>query len=391
MLPIKWARGVVSRACIETLRWNWRNNPQIINAFYETRHGLRPRFVTVEGCESCHGYFADTDICHHCNNCNYCCECQSCASCTEIRSSESICHHCNNCNYCCECRTCDDCGEIYTQVCGDCDNCPDCCSCSSRDLPAFINRPMRFWAGEAVAENPSTRMLGVEIETSEVEDTADLKKTLNQWSASVVSDGSISGVEIVTSPASGDRWLAMVDGICTSLKQASADVDSDCGLHVHIDARDFTVDDVKAFLTIYIAIEDALFAMVPPSRRTNTYCVPCGSKFQAILDGTSVEEVVYGKYWSESQKKSKSGGYRYNALNLHSWFYHGTMECRLHPGSTKANKIKAWGVLWALILDAAKDRVKPQGNPYEALCEIAKRSELALSYVKERTAEFAGR
>jgi hypothetical protein len=47
-------------------------------------------------------------------------------------------------------------------------------------------------------------------------------------------------------------------------------------------------------------------------------------------------------------------GRRYYALNLQSWWKHGTIEIRLHGGTTEFDKITAWGALWARIMDFSK-------------------------------------
>lgn len=258
--------------------------------------------------------------------------------------------------------------------------------------------------------NPTKRFIAAEIEVdgmTAIPKAKAVNEIIKKWSAAVVRDGSLSGTgfEINTAPASGDKFLGQMAELGTTLAAAGGIINDRCGLHVHIDARDFTFKDIQSLIRIYSGLEEALFALVPKARRESRYCMPVGPKYLSALEengsfGTTTPEkrldyVVYGQMddrYIEQNKRNKYNEARYGALNLHSWFYRQTIECRLHPGTIDPFEIQAWGVLWAMILDAAKAGYTPEGKTsYQRLVDIASRNKLSLAYVIGKTKKFRKR
>ena len=98
-------------------------------------------------------------------------------------------------------------------------------------------------------------------------------------------------------------------------------VDKKCGLHIHLDCRSKSLDEVK---TIAKKLNTWLYALrefVASSRRDNDYC-----KF-----GISERN-------------------RYRAVNICSFEKHKTIEIRLHSGTTDYTKIISWIRLLELLL-----------------------------------------
>jgi hypothetical protein len=107
--------------------------------------------------------------------------------------------------------------------------------------------------------------------------------------------------------------------LCSILKNHR--VNKSCGLHVHLDARQW--DRVEAEkrarrLAKWLGI---LSELVPLSRRENTYCKPGFSQAD-----------------------------RYHAVNFTSYEKHRTIEVRLHSGTCDYSKIIAWIRLLELLL-----------------------------------------
>jgi hypothetical protein len=90
-------------------------------------------------------------------------------------------------------------------------------------------------------------------------------------------------------------------------------VNTSCGLHIHLDCRDKTDDEVRKIAKRMDSWLKALQEFVPESRRTNSYC-----KF-----GFSVSD-------------------RYRAVNYTSFGKFKTLEIRLHSGTVDYTKIIAW-------------------------------------------------
>lgn len=357
-------------------------------------------------CDCCQSKVKTADVCEVCIQCNEdCCDCYYCNNCERRRSINSHrCSNCDDCDDCCECRYCERC-ESYLDpdddYCGNCDNCTECCDCSNHDAPVkFFTSPVYFHrsAPGNFNRNRSRRFLSCEIEVAEIDDDSETSEMVEKWRGSIVSDGSLpdTGFEINTAPANGDLFVNQITEICSSLEKDYANVNDDCGLHVHIDARDFTYYDLRRFVLLYERIEPALFEMMPYSRRESNYCKPCGrlyadaartNRFPKIYKGKLIQ-AVYGLEASRPPRDVKHNDARYHALNLHSWFYRGTIECRLHTGTINPKKIIAWSKLWASILDSAmrwreSEIVGREDSGSELLLALAPDSE-TIDYINER-------
>lgn len=265
--------------------------------------------------------------------------------------------------------------------------------------------PLKFHEGRDFKINKSKRMISVEIEVSTVQNTK-IADTVRNWSGSIVTDGSVSGdkpFEINTAPASGDLFLKQIDEICKTLRDNGGKANASCGLHVHIDARKENFFYLKKLAYLYSKIEDALFSIVAPSRKESTYSQPCGPKLIRNLENQRVPKDVektivkniYGADVDIEQKKGqKYDSARYSALNLHSWVFRGTVECRMHHGTVNATKIKNWGMLWAGILDFAEDNSEMfiknmKGDSLSCLLSVCQ-NDTVRAWVVERHNQFNG-
>jgi hypothetical protein len=251
--------------------------------------------------------------------------------------------------------------------CIQCKQCSNCCECVCLN---FVEHKLKFYqASEKDRKlNSSGRFIAAEIEIAgtkkaNTQAMEEVGKALQRWSCSCVEDGSLPycGFEINTSPANGDLFVKQINEIATKLKAAGPIITKDCGLHIHIDARDYNFYDIAKLIKVYAAIEPVLFMMVPAHRRKSKFCLPCGQLYKNAIASdtrdtyfakkTSVVFGTYNNYDSNANRKSKYNAARYNALNLHSWFYRGTIEFRLIEGTVDPDYIINWGMLWANLLD----------------------------------------
>lgn len=271
----------------------------------------------------------------------------------------------------------------------------------------FFKSPLKFWESDKYTErkrNPSARAISCELEIAKADCDDGISSTVRKWHGSIVEDGSLpdGGFEVNTAPASGDVFCRQIEEIGMALSDSEAEVTPACGYHVHIDARDFRFFEVRRLILLYRHIEDALFAMQPASRHNSHYCERCGEYYDKNMKpGKECKRgVVLATYQDTSiaikyRKKNKYDGSRYKALNLHSWFFRGTIECRLAAGSTRADKIIPWALLWAGILDYAYSHTEAEiaelckaRSGYKILLAICPTDEVR-EYVKERTKKFS--
>lgn len=349
-------------------------------------------------------------------SCNTCsepeseCTCWHCGGCDERQLEDTWpCVTCENCEYCCNCSICNHCHEPIrpSYFCTRCDRCDNCgCECENRAGVEFLKPPERpvFHEGQICAENPTRRFIACEIEIAETETgNAAVLDVMRKWRGGIVEDGSLpeGGYEINTAPASGKAFVTQVREIGEAMRRGGAVATKACGLHVHADARDFSYYDLRRLIMLYAHIEPALFAIVPKSRRESTYCAPCGSLYLKGLKHSRLpkdsKKVIIGNVYGGNEKpdrSSKWGAQRYHAMNLHSWFFRGTVELRLPSGTARQEKIIGWGILWASVLDVALRKTEAEieatvgsTSPYEALLSIAP-TEGVREFIKERTKRF---
>jgi putative amidoligase enzyme len=290
-----------------------------------------------------------------------------------------------------------------------CQNCLDKSAGAHLTLgEMYFVQPVRFWDAEGLADrkkNHSSRHLSAEIEVAGLRNNgtkhipegpcscpacyASRRMAISEFvrsiGGSVVQDESLpqGGFEINMPPAAGDHFLRLVDQTSNTLRDSFAFVTDKCGTHLHIDARDYTHTDLRRLLILYSKIEPALIYTQDAARvlKEKSHCFPCGKKYAVpeLIDVKRMEpryyqlgddarnyskalrhtltEVVYDKKVERpplySRGNNRSIKARYDALNVHSWYFRRTIECRLHAGTISARKIQTWGIMWANILDKA--------------------------------------
>lgn len=248
--------------------------------------------------------------------------------------------------------------------------------------------------------NPLRRFLAIELEIAELGEkwqscsplqysmpTFDINELVESWGAELVSDVSLPrmGFEINTAPANGDWFirqteeilgtLAKFEASCTNTRESDKRIQP-CGMHVHVDARDFKYFDLQRFLLLYGFVEPALFAMLPGYRRSSHYAIACGNAYtQMVHDGRPLNpkdriafvkkysarpekyfllnEVYHTRIPRRGNKRDCPQETRYRALNLHQWFYRGTMEFRHMYGTVNPNEAIPWAMLMGSLLDYA--------------------------------------
>ncbi len=229
-------------------------------------------------------------------------------------------------------------------------------------------------------KNPSRRFLVPEIEVAGCRTSrGPVEEILYTWGGQIVHDGSLpsTGFEINLQPAQGDLYIKMIEEVCEALREGGAYVDGSCGLHVHVDARDFQYPDIRRLVFLYELLEPAIFSLLPPARRSNRFCVPCAKGYaEALRAGKPLKvegggrrkfnkepliELVYGKRAERGangilDRGSKYGrgathDARYRGLNLYSWFYRGSVEFRHLFGTINPGEIVAWSMICGEILN----------------------------------------
>lgn len=196
----------------------------------------------------------------------------------------------------------------------------------------------------------------------------------------ITHDGSLNnGIEVTTPPAKGRILRDIVESTCSILEIGGYEAQDTCGMHTHIDLRDYKDD--KKFLShlfnAFFAIEDILFAMQAEERHNSTFSVPLRHMYKFFdMYGQMTGDFDYtfykqpktfeGRSNIEAEKQGKYSGVRYAAFNFHSVYYRGSLECRIHEGSVNAED----ALRWINLLQTVIARVE-RGHSYATMKKLA--------------------
>lgn len=256
---------------------------------------------------------------------------------------------------------------------------------------------------------------GVEIETI----TAIDKRIPRLITFRTTDDGSLSGggIEFVSEKiAFSDK--EKVKEFKKEIKKISkvSTPDVSCGLHIHLNCpitRLMQRQKLKKLILGYRLFEPIIFSMVSKSRRSNRFAKKL-STHEAFSDlDRFVRSDFYnilGNYFGfrlidmpkgekrlpvkENLGHQNKGAFdRYLYLNLQSIFYHGSIEIRLHQGTTDAEKIWNWlqlhrkFILHLLGMNIADIMKLYEKEGQEAFWKIVKNKKLE-AYYKARIEGF---
>jgi hypothetical protein len=244
-----------------------------------------------------------------------------------------------------------------------------------------------------------TRTFGVEIEAYgvtraallaelraqglEAQDETYNHATRPHWK--IVSDGSVNGAngfELVSPVLRGYEGLEDLARACRALKICGAQVNNSCGLHVHLGARDLSIEHLRQVVRNYLVLEPTIDTLVPAARRgsANTYC----KSLQRGRTLAQAEAAILGATNAQELSEAANGGNRYHKVNMQSFFRQGTVEFRQHSGTTDFEKISFWVKLLANLVDYSKQHLVRPSLPVAEFTTFNQR-DIATFYQRRQT------
>lgn len=172
--------------------------------------------------------------------------------------------------------------------------------------------------------------------------------TRDHWK--LVTDSSLNGndtFELVSPVLQGESGLKELQKVCWVLEYCNVKVNDSCGLHIHMDAADFTIDTWKNLALTYKNLERVIDSFMPDSRRNNYYC-----KRLSNISTTSIQQAQ-----NIRELQSAFQNNRYYKLNLEAYTRHRTVEFRQHSGTTNFTKMENWIRFVANMITFAKHGV----------------------------------
>lgn len=152
-------------------------------------------------------------------------------------------------------------------------------------------------------------------------------------------DGSLlGGMELVLNPPrNGPRLVSAINEFYAFTGEYTGGLRT--STHVHINASDLTVGQLRSVILFTYAIENPLFRVVGESRKWCGYAMGLSEmaprRFRNIMRTTSNQTF-------SSAIHAPRGGERYYGLNVASIQKHGSLEFRHFPGAPTREELESW-------------------------------------------------
>ena len=160
------------------------------------------------------------------------------------------------------------------------------------------------------------------------------------------------GYEVVSSPGKGSRHLRRVAEVAAALAKAGAKTNKHCGLHCHVEIKDFTIREAAILLAYWCKIEPLLIHVVPRHRLETHHCKLFTKQSKKFSTVKSCRD--WADFWDAMKLRRYNASDKRTALTLvnyqrtHStamdWetFNRPTVELRLPEGTLIPHDVKNW-------------------------------------------------
>jgi hypothetical protein len=178
-------------------------------------------------------------------------------------------------------------------------------------------------------------LLGIELELENVRGGI-ANRELVGWTQHV--DESLrNGIEFVTNgPMSGDTITKAVQSFYA--KDYRYVGSPRTSTHIHVNAGDLTVANVRTMFVISYMLEEAMFRVLEAKRKFCGYCMPLTEmspgRVRNFLASNSIEDFARALNGPNAEKY-----YGFNAVSLKK---HGTLEFRYFPGAPASEELLSW-------------------------------------------------
>lgn len=150
----------------------------------------------------------------------------------------------------------------------------------------------------------------------------------------------------VVSPILTYGDMADLQEIIRQLRHKGAFVNSQCGIHIHVDASRYTPQTLRNLVNIIASKEDILYKALRIDPARMRWCKKTNEKLLEAINRRKPQTMEALKdIWYAGSTRGRDEHYndtRYHGLNLHSTFTKGTVEFRLFNSTTHAGEIKAY-------------------------------------------------
>jgi len=150
----------------------------------------------------------------------------------------------------------------------------------------------------------------------------------------------------VVSPILTYEDMGDLQEIIRQLRHKGAFVNSQCGIHIHVDASLYTPQTLRNLVNIIASKEDILYKALRIDPARMRWCKKTNGELLEAINRRKPQTMEALKdIWYAGSTRGRDEHYndtRYHGLNLHSAFTKGTVEFRLFNSTTHAGEVKAY-------------------------------------------------
>jgi len=157
------------------------------------------------------------------------------------------------------------------------------------------------------------------------------------------------GYEVTSFKGYGIKDIVHIGNIAKKLKQAGCQVNRNCGLHIHVDVSDFSIEQMGVLIGYWLCIEKIIMQAVPNVRKNNKFCNELSKLRSRIADSNFMPIKLWNHYKPISVKLHDNFDRRcamnlvnfYRSMHVKS-FKRPTVEFRFPEGTLVPHVIKNW-------------------------------------------------
>jgi hypothetical protein len=159
------------------------------------------------------------------------------------------------------------------------------------------------------------------------------------------------GYEVNSYKAFTAKDLSHICHIAKKLKQSGLQVNRNCGLHVHVDASDFSPEQMGVFMFYWLQIEDIIFQSIPDIRKRCKYCSKnFFSRTNMFSSKQNILPIDVWEHYRPKTTKLHDNMDRRLAVNFINYFrflklkyfHRPTVEFRFPEGTLISYHLKNW-------------------------------------------------
>jgi hypothetical protein len=174
-------------------------------------------------------------------------------------------------------------------------------------------------------------------------------KTMKKEKGRLESADRSYSVELVTPILKYDEDIETLQELIRQLRHEGAVSESklQCGIHIHIGAKDHTPNTLKNLVNLMASKEDLIYKSLEIDPARVRYCQKVNENLIETINKKKpkkleeLADIWYSDYGVENRGRHYHTS-RYHGLNLHSTFTKGTIEFRLFNGTLHAGKIRSY-------------------------------------------------